>query len=115
MKVQDALSILPHLNKRGAPSILKVVKTAVANAIQAGISEANLKFKTVQIAQGPKLKRFRPVSKGRAHSYERKMSHIKIILTTVDRPQTTGSKSKKPKSAEKATVDSRPKTVDKKS
>lgn len=87
MEVRQALEVLPYLNKRGAKSILKVIKTAVANAVQAGISETDLKFKSIQIAQGPKLKRFRPVSKGRAHGYVRRMSHIRIILEEIKKPE----------------------------
>lgn len=82
MSIEKAMAILPHLNKRGAKPFLKVIQTAVANAKQAGFGDDVLSFESVQISDGPKLKRFRPVSKGRAHSYMRRMSHIRIELKT---------------------------------
>lgn len=98
MSIAQSLAVLPHIEKRGAKSILKVVKTAVANATQRGISDSDLVFKSVEISQGPKLKRFRAASKGRAHGYVRKMSHIKIVLEEVKKPEVKKIKKVEPKS-----------------
>jgi large subunit ribosomal protein L22 len=77
---KDAVSILKNLNKRSAKPILKVIMTAMANAKLKGVSEENLVIKELQISEGPRLKRGTPVSKGRWHPYQRKMSHIRVIL-----------------------------------
>lgn len=75
-----AVEVLPYSNKRAANALLKVVKTAISNAKQAGVSDSDLLFSEVQITQGPVLKRFIPVSRGQAHSYKKRMSHIRVVL-----------------------------------
>lgn len=76
----DAVDVLPHTSKRAAEPLVKVIKSALANAKVAGISEERLFFEEIQINEGPRLKRGRAVSRGRWHPYQRKMSHIRIVL-----------------------------------
>ena len=78
---EKALEVLPFIRKRGAENISKAIKTAVANARVKGMNESNLIFKTLEINEGPRLKRFIAVSRGRAHNYVKQMSHIRIVLT----------------------------------
>ena len=82
LSVQKAIDSLPFIKKRGSDLILKVIKSAVANALQKGVSVTELKFKEIQIGEGPRLKRGQPVSRGRWHPIKKRMSHIKIILMT---------------------------------
>lgn len=79
---QRAVEILPQIGKRAGEPLGKVMKTAIANAKVKGISSADLIIKEIQINEGPRLKRGRPVSRGRWHPYKRRMSHIRIILKT---------------------------------
>ena len=79
---RKAIEVLPFTRKRAAEPLVKVIKTALANAKQKGVSESDLVFKEIQIGEGPKLKRWRPGAKGRIKPYERRMSHIRIILET---------------------------------
>jgi len=79
--VQEVLEFLPFVRKQAAMPIQKVVKSAAANAQVKGANPAELKVQSIEIEKGPYLKRFRPVSRGQAHSYVRKMSHIKVVLT----------------------------------
>ena len=79
-----AVEILPYSSKRGAEPLVKVVKTAIANAKQKGAQEQNLIFKEIQVTEGPMLKRGRPVSRGRWHPFKRRMSHIRVVLQTVE-------------------------------
>jgi len=72
--------IVDVIKKRGSDLLLKVIKSAVANALQKGVSITELKFKEIQIGEGPRLKRGQPVSRGRWHPIKKRMSHIKIIL-----------------------------------
>lgn len=77
------LSYLENINKRAARPISKVIKQAMANAKNnAGAAEGELRIKEFIINQGPVYKRFRPVSRGRAHSIKKRTSHIKVILET---------------------------------
>jgi len=78
---QEALEILPFITKRAASPISKVINTAIANARVKNMDETRLIFKTLEINEGPRLKRFRAVSRGRAHGYIRQMSHIRVVLT----------------------------------
>lgn len=76
----EALELLPFINKRGSKSVSKTINTAIANAKVKGMDETKLIFKTLDINEGPRLKRFRPVSRGRAHAYVKQMSHIRVVL-----------------------------------
>lgn len=77
-----AVDVLPHVGKRAAEPLAKVIKAAIANAKDRNISEADLVFKEIQINEGPRLKRGRAVGRGRWHPYRRPMSHIRVVLTT---------------------------------
>lgn len=90
----DALQILPLVNKRAAEPILKVVKSAVANANQAGVPVEELKFAEVQITEGPRLKRGRPVSRGRWHPILKRMSHVRVVLESTPQPKAKQEKAK---------------------
>lgn len=77
----DALIKLRFMDKRAAGPILKVVKQALANAKNAkGLKPEEVRFKHIDIAEGPTYKRWRPVSRGAAHSIFKRTSHIKIEL-----------------------------------
>lgn len=80
-----AIEVLPFTGKRAAEPIVKVIKTAIANAKQKGISADDLKFKEIRVSEGPRLKRGRPVSRGRWHPFKRRMSHIRVVLETVSK------------------------------
>lgn len=75
--VEDALTILSHVPRRSAVPVRKVIESARANAE----NNHNYKPDTLQITHisvtpGPRLKRFRPASHGRALPFQRKTSHI---------------------------------------
>jgi large subunit ribosomal protein L22 len=77
-----AIERLPFLRKRGSDVLVKVIKSAVTNAKQKGLSDDALLFREIQIGEGPRLKRGRAASRGRWHPYKRRMSHIRVVLTT---------------------------------
>ncbi|KKR39383.1 hypothetical protein A2210_03100 [Candidatus Woesebacteria bacterium RIFOXYA1_FULL_40_18] len=91
MKPLEAIAKLPFTGKSAALPLIKVIKTAIANAKNAGISDADLIFKEIQIGQGPSLKRGQPVSRGQWHSIKKRMSHIRVVLTTTSEKGITGS------------------------
>lgn len=88
----EVLEALVFMNKEAARPVEKVIKTAVANAKVKGANPADLVISNIEISEGPRLKRFRPVSRGQAHGYVRAMSHIKVTVQTVNSPQTTEKK-----------------------
>jgi large subunit ribosomal protein L22 len=91
----EAVEILPLVEKRAAEPLLKTIKTAIANAKQKGVT-GGLVFKEIQINEGPRYKRGRAGARGRVKPYKKRLSHIRIILES-----TQEEKVKKPKKVEK--------------
>ena len=77
----DAIAILSLVRKRGSDPIMKVLKSAVANAVHnAKLSESNLMIKQIEVSEGTSLKRFHASTRGRTHPYKKRTSHIRITL-----------------------------------
>ncbi len=82
LPVDRALNILAYSNKKAAAILKKVLESAIANAehnVGADIDE--LKVASVNINQGPTLKRLRPRARGRADKIFKRMSHITVTVT----------------------------------
>lgn len=80
-KVGDALHVLSFTPKAGAKLVSKVIKSAVANAVQKkGIDVDTLFIKSILIDGGPSLKRIRPRPMGRANRVLKRTSHITVVL-----------------------------------
>lgn len=75
--VADALTILEHTPRRAAAPVIKVIKSAQANAENNHNYKGDtLKITHIVVSPGPRLKRFRPAAHGRALPFQRKTSHI---------------------------------------
>jgi large subunit ribosomal protein L22 len=75
-----ALSTLRNTNKRIAPTVEKVLQSAIAN-VQNRFEDVDVDRLVVAEAyvnEGPRMKRIRPAPMGRAYRYQRRMSHIVI-------------------------------------
>jgi large subunit ribosomal protein L22 len=84
----EAVSHLRFLNKKAALSLAKVIKQAISNAVNnSKLKEEELRFAKIEIGPGAILKRWRPVSRGRAHSILKRTSHIKIILKSKEQSE----------------------------
>jgi large subunit ribosomal protein L22 len=81
LPLKQAMTVLAQKPKRAAHPLLMVITSAVANAKLQGGTVDNLRFKTVEVMEGPMMKRWRAVSRGRAHPFNRRMTHIRIVLT----------------------------------
>ena len=80
-KYEDAVAILKNMPNAATESVLKVLESAGANAENnLGLNKAYLVVAETFVDGGPILKRFQPVSKGRAHSIKKRTSHITVIL-----------------------------------
>lgn len=100
--VSEILAVLPFVQKNAASVIGKVVRSAAANAVSKGANPSELVVKSIEINEGPRLKRFRPVSRGQAHKYVRKMSHVIVKVATPKDPTTKKEKAvKKTKESKK--------------
>jgi large subunit ribosomal protein L22 len=85
-RVEDALNTLTFTKKRVAPTIEKLVRSALDNAnfmsTEKGldVDVDNLYVKRAVANDGPRMKRIRPAPMGRAYRYVRRISHIEIAL-----------------------------------
>lgn len=82
MDVTKAQSFLRFTRRGPAPIILKTLNSAVSNAKQKFIGNAeDLKIERVFVDQGPVMKRIQPRAMGRAYSIKKRTSHLTIVLT----------------------------------
>jgi large subunit ribosomal protein L22 len=80
-KAADALTILKFTPNRSARYIEKTLKSALANAEHNfGLDMDKLFVVLATADQGAYMKRFRPVSHGRAHPFRRHTSHITVAV-----------------------------------
>ena len=79
--VEEALIILENTPRRSALAVSKVIASAKANADHNhGLKPGTLKITEITVTHGPRLKRFRPASHGRALPFMRRTSHIRVIV-----------------------------------
>jgi large subunit ribosomal protein L22 len=79
--VEDALNALGFMPQRAAKVLVKVIRSAVANADQKKDMDVDsLSVSTIAVDQGPTLKRFRPRAMGRANRILKRTSHITVVL-----------------------------------
>lgn len=79
--VSDALTILAHVPRRAALPVLKTIKSAQANADHNhGYKPDTLKIVEISVSPGPRIKRFRPAAHGRALPFQRRTSHIRVVV-----------------------------------
>lgn len=83
--VPQALEILRFSPKRAAVYVGKVIRSAVANAVTQGdVDEADLVVARTWVGDGPRMRRFRPRSRGMAAPILKRFCHIEVILETVE-------------------------------
>ncbi len=81
MGVDQAITILRFMPKKGAEVIKKVVESAVANATHDEQTDVDkLYIKKIIIDGGPSLKRISPRAQGRATGIIKRTSHITVVL-----------------------------------
>lgn len=79
----EALAILRQTNKRVAPQVEKLLRSAIANAEDiADVDVDELVVSDAYVNEGPVLYRIRAAAQGRAFRYKHKLAHI--ILTVSD-------------------------------
>jgi large subunit ribosomal protein L22 len=84
--VADALVILNNVPKRAALPVIKAIESAQANAINNhGLDGKTLDITTLSVTAGPRLKRFKPASRGRALPFQKKTSHILVEVTGLEK------------------------------
>ena len=72
---------LNALSKKASPILMKLLASAVANAINNDKADkSKLYIKEITVDKGMVLKRFFPGAHGKAYPINRKNSHVKIVL-----------------------------------
>ncbi len=83
MSIDEAVAALEGTPKRAGIPLNKALNSAIANAVNnAKLDRTSLMIESINISEGPALKRFHPSTRGRIHSYKRRSSNIKIVLKT---------------------------------
>jgi large subunit ribosomal protein L22 len=78
----QAQSMLSFTVKRASQSVLKLLNSAVATAKHdLHLDETNLFISAITVDEGPKLKRWHPMSRGRAFPIIKRSSHIILTLS----------------------------------
>jgi len=94
--VNDALTILEHTPRRSALPVIKVIASAKANAEHNhNYKPATLQIIEISVTPGPRIKRYRPAARGRALPFQRKSSHIRVVVDGEQREAKKPAKSTK--------------------
>lgn len=84
--VPDALNALHFLPQAVTRPIELTIKSAVYNLMDQHrderFDENDLVIQEIQVDEGPVFKRFRPASRGRAHPYRKRLSHLTVVVGT---------------------------------
>lgn len=88
--VEEAQNLLHFMPKNGAKIAEKLLKSAVANAVNKGDTDDRVKVNDLVVTRavvgaGPTLKRFLPRAQGRATPLLKRTSHITIAVGPRDR------------------------------
>ncbi len=79
--VNDAIKYLNFCKKRAALPIMKVIKSAAANADYKGsVSVDDLKIAMLRVDEGPTMKRFMPRARGMATPILKRTSKVSVEL-----------------------------------
>lgn len=79
--VDEALTILQHTPRRAATPVAKTIMSARANADNNhNVKPDTLRITEISVTPGPRLKRYRPASHGRALPFMRRTSHIRVVV-----------------------------------
>ena len=115
-RVEEALSTLAFTKKRVAGTVHKLLRSAVENANYLSTEKGvdvdldRLYVKRAVANEGPRMKRIRPAPQGRAYRYQRRMSHLELVLaervsgneaavTTVEEESPAPARKAKPRAA----------------
>jgi large subunit ribosomal protein L22 len=81
-KAGEAISILRLTKKAITHEVEKVLRSAIANAEQKSdsVDVDDLVVTKAYVNEGPRQKRIRPAPMGRAYRYQRRSSHITLVV-----------------------------------
>ncbi|MBI3385982.1 50S ribosomal protein L22 [Candidatus Gottesmanbacteria bacterium] len=71
---------LASMHQHAARLLRPVIASGLANAKAKKADVGPLRLKIVDVLEGPVAKRFHAVSRGMAHSYKKRTTHVRLIL-----------------------------------
>jgi large subunit ribosomal protein L22 len=78
---EEAVNILTFTKKGAAKILVKLLRSAIANATQKKTIDIDrLYVKQIMVDHGPMMKRFMPRALGRATMIRKRSSHITLVL-----------------------------------
>lgn len=80
VSVEKALRQLEMVHKHAAGPLTKLIKSALANAVNSGKSAENLHIESLVVNEGITLKRYHEATHGRISPYAKRRSHILVTL-----------------------------------
>ena len=84
LPAMKALDQLAFSGKRAAGPVVKLIKSALANAEHNfELAKDNLFIKEITVNQGPTLKRWLPRAHGRATPIRKQLSHVNLVLAEI--------------------------------
>lgn len=86
LSANEAEAQLLIRKKRATLPLLKLLRSAIANAKNKNLDFNKLIISSVTVDGGPILKRFLPRAQGRATPIHKKTSHVTLVLSEAERP-----------------------------
>jgi len=87
LTASKGLEVLTQMSQKAAKDLALILQQGIGNAAHNfNLDKKTLLIKTVEVGRGPLIKRFRPVSRGRAHSIHRPTAHVKLVLEAATPP-----------------------------
>ena len=81
-KAEDALEILRFTQRKAARLLAKTLRSAISNAENNhNLASGVLTIRHAIVEEGPAFRRHRVASRGRVHPYQKRTSHLRIVLT----------------------------------
>ncbi len=80
LSVNDAEAQLLVIRRRPAKPLLKLLRSAIANAKNKQVNPNHLFISEIRVDQGPMLKRIMARARGSASEIQKKMSHVTLVL-----------------------------------
>lgn len=81
MQPLRALTYLDAMGKSAAGPMATVIRSALSNAKEKQGKAEALTIKSIEVMGGPVMKRWHAISRGAAHQYKKRMTHIRVVLT----------------------------------
>ncbi len=87
-RVPDAIHALHFLPQAATRPIEATIRSAVGNMMDLHQNERitpdQLVVAEIRVDGGPTFRRFRPVARGRAHPYKKRLSHLTVVVRRMD-------------------------------